>query len=113
MILMSRPLSCEGQYRRVWTEKDPLQSVRAVGRLLARWRSESSLHWVIDIVFHDNRQNGPQNFTMVWHIALRRIVPLLHRPAESLHFPNCPTECDCSRAKKNEAPEQAALKAKP
>jgi predicted transposase YbfD/YdcC len=57
-----------------------ISSLPADAVLLARaarthWSIENSLHWVLDVVFHDDlcrlrSGNGPQNFAVVRHIAL-------------------------------------------
>jgi len=57
-----------------------ISSLPADAVLLARaarshWGIESRLHWVLDVVFHDDlcrlrTDNGPQNFAIVRHIAL-------------------------------------------
>lgn len=44
----------------------------------AHWGIENSLHWVLDVVFHDDlcrlrTGNGPQNFAVVKHIALNML----------------------------------------
>ena len=57
-----------------------IASLPADAVLLARaarthWQIENSLHWVLDVVFHDDLSrlrsgNGPQNLAVVRHIAL-------------------------------------------
>lgn len=57
-----------------------ISSLPADAVLLARaarthWQIENCLHWVLDVVFHDDlcrlrSGNGPQNFAVVRHIAL-------------------------------------------
>jgi predicted transposase YbfD/YdcC len=57
-----------------------ISSLPADAVLLARaarthWQVENTLHWVLDVVFHDDlcrlrTGNGPQNFAIVRHIAL-------------------------------------------
>lgn len=60
-----------------------ISSLPADAVLLARaarthWHIENCLHWVLDVVFHDDlcrlrTGNGPQNFAVVRHIALNLI----------------------------------------
>ena len=60
-----------------------ISSLAADAVLLARaarthWHVENCLHWVLDVVFHDDlcrlrTGNGPQNFAVVRHIALNLI----------------------------------------
>lgn len=57
-----------------------ISSLPADAVLLARaarthWQVENNLHWVLDVVFHDDlcrlrSGNGPQNFAVIRHIAL-------------------------------------------
>ena len=57
-----------------------ISSLPADAIVLARaarthWQVENNLHWVLDVVFHDDlcrlrTGNGPQNFAVVRHIAL-------------------------------------------
>jgi hypothetical protein len=42
------------------------------------WRIENRLHWVLDVVFHDDLArlrtgNGPQNMAIVKHIAMNLV----------------------------------------
>lgn len=73
----------ERQGRTEVTRHFYISSLPADAVLLARaarshWHIENRLHWVLDVVFHDDlcrlrTGNGPQNFAVVRHIALNLI----------------------------------------
>lgn len=71
-----------------------ISSLHADAALLARaarahWSIENGLHWVLDVVFHDDLSRlrsgyGPQNFAVVRHIALNLLKQAKARHKHSL-----------------------------
>ncbi len=53
----------------------PGQAKPCLGAVRSHWSVENNLHWVLDIAFREDdsrvrKDNGPQNFTVLRHIAL-------------------------------------------
>lgn len=53
----------------------PPQAAQILHATRSHWRVENSLHWVLDVTFREDesrvrKDNGPQNFTVLRHIAL-------------------------------------------
>ena len=64
--------------RRFYIASLPADAVLLARAARAHWGIENRLHWVLDVVFHDDlcrlrTGNGPQNFAIVKHIAINML----------------------------------------
>ena len=64
--------------RRFYISSAPLNAKRFAAAVRAHWGIENRLHWVMDVVFHDDLSrlrtgNAPQNMATVRHMALNLI----------------------------------------
>ena len=55
-----------------------IQASRAPVAVRAHWGIENRLHWVLDVVFHDDlarlrTANGPQNMAVIKHMAMNMV----------------------------------------
>ena len=53
----------------------PLDAKLFAYAVRCHWHVENRLHWVLDVVFHENLSrlrsgDGPQNMATVWHMAM-------------------------------------------
>jgi len=71
------------QERRYYLSSAALDAKAFAAAVRAHWGIENRLHWVLDVVFHDDlarlrSQNGPQNMAVVKHMAMN----LVHHPKD-------------------------------
>ncbi|MCZ7581785.1 MAG: ISAs1 family transposase, partial [Fimbriimonadaceae bacterium] len=64
--------------RRFFLSSLPLDAKLCAKAVRAHWGIENRLHWVLDVVFHDDlmrlrTQNGPQNMAVVKHMAMNLV----------------------------------------
>lgn len=64
--------------RRFFISSAPMSAERAAHAVRAHWGIENRLHWVMDVVFHDDlmrlrTDNGPANMATMRHTALNII----------------------------------------
>lgn len=64
--------------RRYYVSSTPLDAKTFAAAVRAHWGIENRLHWVLDVVFHDDlarlrSRNGPQNMAVVKHMALNLV----------------------------------------
>ena len=64
--------SCE---RRYYLSSAPLDAKTFARAVRAHWHIENRLHWVLDVVFHDDLArlrtgHGPENMAVVKHMAM-------------------------------------------
>ena len=64
--------SCE---RRYYLASAPLDAKTFARAVRAHWHIENRLHWVLDVVFHDDLArlrigHGPENMAVVKHMAM-------------------------------------------
>jgi len=64
--------------RRHYLSSAKLSAKQFAGAARAHWHVENRLHWVMDVVFHDNlmrlrTENGPANMAAVRHMSLNLI----------------------------------------
>jgi len=64
--------------RRYYLSSAPLSAAQFAHAARAHWGVENRLHWVLDVVFHDDlmrlrTQNGPANMATIKHAALNLI----------------------------------------
>lgn len=64
--------------RRYYLSSTKLDAETFAAAVRAHWGIENRLHWVLDVVFHDDlarlrTQNGPQNMAIVKHMALNLV----------------------------------------
>lgn len=64
--------------RRYYLSSTPLDAKAFATAVRAHWGIENRLHWVLDVVFHDDlarlrSQNGPQNMAVVKHMAMNLV----------------------------------------
>ena len=64
--------------RRFYISSAHLSAAQLNHAARAHWGIENRLHWVLDVVFHDDlmrlrTQNGPQNMALIRHTALNII----------------------------------------
>jgi predicted transposase YbfD/YdcC len=64
--------------QRYYLSSAKLSAQQFAGAVRAHWHVENRLHWVMDVVFHDDlmrlrTQNGPANMAAVRHISLNLI----------------------------------------
>lgn len=70
--------------RRYYLSSAPLDAKTFAAAVRAHWGVENRLHWVLDVVFHDDLArlrtgNGPQNMAVVKHMAMN----LVRNPKDS------------------------------
>ena len=73
------------QERRFYLSSARLDAKTFAAAVRSHWGIENRLHWVLDVVFHDDLArlrtgNGPQNMAVIKHMALNMI-----RNAEDTH----------------------------
>jgi predicted transposase YbfD/YdcC len=61
--------------RRYYLGSAPLEARAVAAAVRAHWGVENRLHWVMDVVFHDDlmrlrTENGPANLATIRHAAL-------------------------------------------
>lgn len=61
--------------RRFYISSAPLSATSLLRAARAHWGVENNLHWIMDVVFHDDlmrlrTQNGPANMALIRHTAL-------------------------------------------
>ena len=66
---------CETRY---YISSAVLSAARAAAAVRGHWRIENSLHWVLDVVFHDDlsrlrKGHGARNMAVVRHFALNLV----------------------------------------
>jgi predicted transposase YbfD/YdcC len=66
------------QERRYYLSSAPLDAKAFAAAVRAHWGIENRLHWVLDVVFHDDlarlrSHNGPQNMAVVKHMAMNLV----------------------------------------
>ena len=66
------------QERRYYLSSTPLDAKAFATAVRAHWGIENRLHWVLDVVFHDDlarlrSQNGPHNMAVVKHMAINLV----------------------------------------
>lgn len=64
--------------KRFFLSSLPLDAKLCAKAVRAHWGIENRLHWVLDVVFHDDlmrlrTQNGPQNMAVVKHMAMNLV----------------------------------------
>ena len=64
--------------RRYYLSSAKLSAKRFAAAVRAHWHVENRLHWVLDVVFHDDlmrlrTSNGPANMATVRHMSLNLI----------------------------------------
>jgi predicted transposase YbfD/YdcC len=64
--------------RRYFLSSLPLDATLLARAVRAHWHIENRLHWVLDVVFHDDlmrlrTQHGPQNMAIVKHMAMNLV----------------------------------------
>jgi len=64
--------------RRYYLSSTKLDAKTFAAAVRAHWGIENRLHWVLDVVFHDDlarlrSQNGPQNMAVVKHMAMNLV----------------------------------------
>ncbi len=64
--------------RRYYLSSTPLDAKTFAAAVRAHWGVENRLHWVLDVVFHDDLArlrsgNGPQNMAVVKHMAMNLV----------------------------------------
>ena len=64
--------------RRYYLSSAPLDAKTFAAAVRAHWGVENRLHWVLDVVFHDDLArlrsgNGPQNMAVVKHMAMNLV----------------------------------------
>jgi predicted transposase YbfD/YdcC len=64
--------------RRYYLSSTTLDAKTFAAAVRAHWGVENRLHWVLDVVFHDDlarlrSQNGPQNMAVVKHMAMNLV----------------------------------------
>jgi predicted transposase YbfD/YdcC len=64
--------------RRYYLSSTPLDAKTFAAAVRAHWGVENRLHWVLDVVFHDDLArlrsfNGPQNMAVVKHMAINLV----------------------------------------
>lgn len=64
--------------RRYYLASTPLDAKTFAAAVRAHWGVENRLHWVLDVVFHDDLArlrtgNGPQNMAVVKHMAMNLV----------------------------------------
>ena len=64
--------------RRYYLSSTTLDAKTFASAVRAHWGIENRLHWVLDVVFHDDlarlrSKNGPQNMAVVKHIAMNLV----------------------------------------
>jgi predicted transposase YbfD/YdcC len=64
--------------RRYYLSSTPLDAKTFATAVRAHWGVENRLHWILDVVFHDDlarlrSQNGPQNMAVVKHMAMNLV----------------------------------------
>jgi predicted transposase YbfD/YdcC len=64
--------------RRYYLSSTPLDAKTFAAAVRAHWGVENRLHWVLDVVFHDDLArlrsgNGPQNMAIVKHMAMNLV----------------------------------------
>jgi predicted transposase YbfD/YdcC len=64
--------------RRYCLSSTKLDAKTFAAAVRAHWSIENRLHWVLDVVFHDDltrlrSQNGPQNMAVVKHMAMNLV----------------------------------------
>ncbi|EJW12700.1 Mobile element protein [Rhodovulum sp. PH10] len=64
--------------RRYFLSSLPLDAEFCAKAVRAHWGIESRLHWVLDVVFHDDpmrlrTENGPKNMATVKHMAMKLV----------------------------------------
>ena len=66
------------QERRYYLSSTKLDAKAFAAAVRAHWGIENRLHWVLDVVFHDDLArlrslNGPQNMALVKHMAMNLV----------------------------------------
>jgi len=66
------------QERRYYLSSTALDAKTFAVAVRAHWAIENRLHWVLDVVFHDDLArlrslNGPQNMAVVKHMAMNLV----------------------------------------
>jgi len=66
------------QERRYYVSSTPLDAKTFAAAVRAHWGVENRLHWVLDVVFHDDlarlrSRNGPQNMAVIKHMAINLV----------------------------------------
>lgn len=64
--------------RRYYLASTPLDAKTFAAAVRAHWGVENRLHWVLDVVFHDDLArlrtgNGPQNMAIIKHMAMNLV----------------------------------------
>ena len=64
--------------RRYYLSSTPLDAKTFAAAVRAHWGVENRLHWVLDVIFHDDLArlrslNGPQNMAVVKHMAMNLV----------------------------------------
>jgi predicted transposase YbfD/YdcC len=64
--------------RRYYLSSTTLDAKTFAAAVRAHWGVENRLHWVLDVVFHDDlarlrSRNGPQNMAVIKHIAINLV----------------------------------------
>ena len=64
--------------RRYYLASTPLDAKSFAAAVRAHWGVENRLHWVLDVVFHDDLARlrsgfGPQNMAVVRHMAMNLV----------------------------------------
>jgi predicted transposase YbfD/YdcC len=64
--------------RRFYISSAPLSAARCAQAVRAHWRIETSLHWVLDVLFGEDHSrlrkgHGAQNMAIVRHFALNLV----------------------------------------
>ena len=72
--------------RRYFLSSAKLSAQRFATEVRAHWHIENRLHWVMDVVFHDNlmrlgADNGPANRAAVKHMSLNLIRNINDQPS--------------------------------
>ncbi len=68
----------EARERRYYLSSTKLDAKTFAAAVRAHWGIENRLHWVLDVVFHDDlarlrSHNGPQNMAVVKHMAINLV----------------------------------------
>lgn len=64
--------------RRYYVSSAPLDAEVFAAAVRAHWHVENRLHWVLDVVFHDDLArlrtgNGPANMAVIRHMAMNLV----------------------------------------
>lgn len=67
--------------KRYYLSSAPLSAAQFAHAARAHWGVENRLHWVLDVVFHDDlmrlrTENGPANMATIKHVALNLITQI-------------------------------------